>query len=90
MKHLVVITSLVLATSGVWAADKVLGGNPDLQESHLTDHGPGEKMPAPQMGHGDEYGSQLIKQPSDHSHGEKARQPGEGDQYGSVLYDRAN
>ena len=88
MKRLIIITSLSLATTGAWAADEVLGGNPDMYKSPLTDHGPGERMHAPQMGYGDEYGSQLIKQPSDHSHGEEARQPGEGDQYGSVLYDR--
>ena len=88
MKHLIIVTSLTLAASGAWASDKVMGGNPDLYESHLMDHSAGEKAHAPQMGTGDEYASQLIEQPSDHSHGEEARQPGEGDEYGSVLHDR--
>lgn len=85
-----IILAFMFATimSVSWAADKVLGGNPDLRESPILEHGPGEKVHAPQMGSGDEYGSQLIKQPSDHSHDDDARQAGEGDQYGSVLLDQ--
>ncbi len=90
MKHVIVVTSLVLVTSGAWASDNVMDGHPDLYQSHLLDHGPGEKAHALQMGDGDDYASQLIKQPSDHSHGEEARQRREGDEYGSVLYDRVN
>lgn len=89
MKRLIILIAFVLSASGAWAADQVLKGNPDLQESPLLEHTPGEKMHAQQMGYGDQYGSPLIEQPSDHTHMKgEGGQPGEGDRYGSVLLDQ--
>ncbi|MCU7936464.1 MAG: urea transporter [Candidatus Thiodiazotropha sp. (ex Dulcina madagascariensis)] len=68
MKKIFAIASLALLTSVVLAHDKTFGENPDMYGSPLLDHDTAERDQAVQMGMGDNYASQLIPQPADHTH----------------------
>lgn len=67
MKKIFAIAILALLSSSAFAHDRIMGGNPDMYGSPLLDHGTAEKAHALQMGYGDQYGSSLIAQPSDHA-----------------------
>jgi len=67
MNKLLAIFTLALLASTASAHHSVLGGNPDLYQSPLLDHDRGETAHAVQRGIGDNYGSQWINQPADHS-----------------------
>lgn len=68
MKQLIAIAGLALMTSAAWAHDEHFGGNDDMYNSPILDHGPGETVTAVQRGVGDQYASILITQPADHTH----------------------
>ncbi len=67
MKKLIAIFGLTLLASSASAHHSALGGNPDLYQSPLLDHDKGETVHAVQRGIGDDYASQFIRQPADHS-----------------------
>jgi len=56
---LAAVALLGISTTG-WAHDAALGGNPDLYESPLLDHGKGSQASLAQKGEGDLYGSHLA------------------------------
>ncbi|EGV51537.1 hypothetical protein [Candidatus Endoriftia persephone] len=67
MKKIFAIASLALLTSTAWAHDEHFGDNPDMYQSPITEHGKGDPAHVGQMGIGDQYASQLIQQPADHT-----------------------
>lgn len=62
MKKIIAIAAIAIlgSSTAAWAHDDVLGGNEDLYESQLIDHGKGSKGGEAQKGEGDLYGSHLA------------------------------
>jgi len=62
MKKPIIIATIAIlgASTGVWAHDKALGGNPDLEGAIILEHGKGSTNVEAQKGEGDLYGSMLA------------------------------
>ncbi len=62
MKKIITIAAIAIlgSSTAAWAHDKELGGNEDLYQSQLLDHGKGAVGGKAQKGEGDLYGSHLA------------------------------
>ncbi|BAO44372.1 hypothetical protein [Thiolapillus brandeum] len=62
MKKLIAITSIAIlgSTTAAWAHDQHFGGNEDMYQSALLDHGKGAPTGQSQKGEGDLYGSHMA------------------------------
>lgn len=79
MKKLLAITVFTLMTSAAWAGD-------EPAESSSGEHVKKEYAHDVQMGLNEQYGSMMIKQPSDHKdRATNHYQRGEGENYGSQF-----
>ena len=95
MKKLLAIAALLVLSSTAWAHHEHFGGNGDMYQSPLMDHGPGGATGKVQKGQGDLYASHLenpedvrsnpnVKpEPYDYKNAWKT----EGDQYQSVIFE---
>lgn len=76
MKKIIAITAIAIlgSTAAAWAHDEHLGGNEDLYQSQLMDHGKGARGGEGQKGEGDLYGSHMAN-PADVTPTPGARHP---------------